>query len=690
MSFLSGRSRLLLVAITGLALLLCALGAAGGALAAPGAISGLTSLSHADAATWYSNPDPSFTWSPLVGVVGYSYALDQLPGGIPSADPVTLPAVAFAARKDITSGAQPWGVAVADINNDGNADLASANWADGSASVTLGDGHGGFSAPTNYDTGLLTNLTNSHSVAFGHVDGDSFLDLIVTSRGSGKVWVLLGNGDGTFAAPVIYDVNFATGGGAKQVVAANFDTSTARDELAIASATENGVRVFHSDASGTLQTPGVLFPAGSQPEALVAGSFNADTFLDLAVTNFDTATVSILLGDGAGGFAAPVGYAVGVQPHSVASGDFNGDGKTDLAVANYSGITVSVLLGIGDGTFQPKVDYGDQLFSVPSAVAVADFSGDGQLDLAVADWGLDDVQVLLGNGDGTFDDSGTASFALGDQPNALVTGDFNNDQSPDLVAAQSGLASDTLGVLTSIPLSASFTGIGDSVWYFHVRAVDGSLAGGPTSTRVVRIDTTAPAGSFTLNGGAATTATPAVTVGSSVSDANGIAAIRFSTDGKATWSSWGPYNATATLTLPAGNGAKTVWAQYEDPAGNVFERSASITLATPTPTPTPTPKVTLKLSGLKSGAIKLGKRVTAKGAVTPTSLAGSKVTLTVQKKKGAKWLKVKSTGRTTSAAAAYSWKYKPARKGAYRMKAAIAKTAAHTAAGTAWRSFRVR
>jgi hypothetical protein len=102
------------------------------------------------------------------------------------------------------------------------------------------------------------------------------------------------------------------------------------------------------------------------------------------------------------------------------------------------------------------------------------------------------------------------------------------------------------------------------------------------------------------------------------------------------------------------------------------------------------PKVTLKLSGLKRGAMKLGKRLTAKGKVTPTSLARSKVKLTVQKKRGSKWVTVKSTARTTSASGAYSWKYKPAKRGAYHMRAAIAKTAAHTAAKTKWRTFKVK
>ena len=103
-----------------------------------------------------------------------------------------------------------------------------------------------------------------------------------------------------------------------------------------------------------------------------------------------------------------------------------------------------------------------------------------------------------------------------------------------------------------------------------------------------------------------------------------------------------------------------------------------------------TPKVTLKLSGLTSGAMRLGRSVTAKGKVTPSSLAGSKVKLTVQKKKGARWVTLKSVTRTISASGAYSWKYKPARRGAYRMRTTIAKTAAHTAAKTKWVTFRVK
>ena len=112
---------------------------------------------------------------------------------------------------------------------------------------------------------------------------------------------------------------------------------------------------------------------------------------------------------------------------------------------------------------------------------------------------------------------------------------------------------------------------------------------------------------------------------------------------------------------------------------------------TPTPTPAPTtPTLTLKLGGLSGGALNLGKVVTATGTVTPASLAGSRVTLSVQMKKRATWVKVKTTSASISALGKYSWKYTPAKKGAYRMKTSLAKTDAYAAATTKWSAFTVK
>ena len=104
-----------------------------------------------------------------------------------------------------------------------------------------------------------------------------------------------------------------------------------------------------------------------------------------------------------------------------------------------------------------------------------------------------------------------------------------------------------------------------------------------------------------------------------------------------------------------------------------------------------TPHLTLKLSGLTFGVLNLGKRLTAKGTVNPsTSPTLWKVRLAVQRKQGGKWRKVQSIVRTASAKGAYGWTFKPKETGAYRMRATIAKTATHTAAATKWLRFRVR
>jgi photosystem II stability/assembly factor-like uncharacterized protein len=102
-----------------------------------------------------------------------------------------------------------------------------------------------------------------------------------------------------------------------------------------------------------------------------------------------------------------------------------------------------------------------------------------------------------------------------------------------------------------------------------------------------------------------------------------------------------------------------------------------------------TPKLSLKLSGLKKGALKLGKRLTASGVVTPSVLAGSKVRLVLQTKAG-KWRAVKTLMLTIKRGGACSWTYKPAKKGAYRLQVTIAKTATHGAATTKWLSFKVK
>jgi hypothetical protein len=163
--------------------------------------------------------------------------------------------------------------------------------------------------------------------------------------------------------------------------------------------------------------------------------------LDVAIACRGANTVEIFLGHGNGSFQAKVDYPTGKNPVGVKFGDFNGDGYLDLAVANNGGSSVSVLLNVGQaapGTFAAKADYTSGLG--PYGLAVADFNGDGILDIAVVNNTDETVAVLLGNGlahgDGTF--QGATPYAVGSSPVALTAADISGDGLPDILVANSG------------------------------------------------------------------------------------------------------------------------------------------------------------------------------------------------------------------------------------------------------------
>src|SRR6266404_1255042 len=186
------------------------------------------------------------------------------------------------------------------------------------------------------------------------------------------------------------------------------------------------------------------YPAGNNPQSVVAADFNRDGIPDLAVADGAlSGTVSILLGKGDGSFFAAKSYAVGSIPRSLAVGDLNGDGIADLVTANSFADTVSILVGNGDGTFQPAKNYAAG--SHPQSVAVGDFNGDGALDLAVggSNLGVGAVNILLGQGDGTFQPA--RELRVPHAVSSVAVADFNRDNIPDLVAANDNLLSVLLG-----------------------------------------------------------------------------------------------------------------------------------------------------------------------------------------------------------------------------------------------------
>jgi len=338
---------------------------------------------------------------------------------------------------------------LADFDGDGKPDVAVAA---GDVWILLSRGGGSFRTPVRIPMPSTNGAARAVSVVAADFNGDGKQDLVVGTASADGVYVFLGNGDGTFKTPVQY----TTGGEVSSIAVADFngdgklDIAACGMDVSKGSSLAANTGILLNNGNGTFQSARSLPGFGAGPHWLVAGDFNKDGKVDLAVategsTGYgygpDNGGVQVFLGLGNGSFQNPVNYPAGINPNFITAADVNGDGAPDLIVATTAPsftYNVDVLLGKGNGTFGStasfSTDYG------PAWIAVADLNGDGKPDLAIAHCcGETDTTFMFGNGDGTFQPD--VHLAASVSPITLQVADLNGDGKPDLVIGLGGFGS---------------------------------------------------------------------------------------------------------------------------------------------------------------------------------------------------------------------------------------------------------
>ncbi|HTF87764.1 MAG TPA: VCBS repeat-containing protein [Planctomycetota bacterium] len=297
----------------------------------------------------------------------------------------------FRESEELDAGASASGLAVGDFNEDGGLDLAVCHHDTDELRLFFGKGAGTFQPPKSIHVAVVK--PHAHKVSSVDVNGDGHLDLLLPQADDNQLWVLLGDGKGGFAARE--QSPFTTGNHPYGVASADFDAD-GKPDFATPNWYGKTVSVFMGGERGVLRQSSKSPLTGfTAPTAIAAAELNGDGKIDLAVGNDDSSKVQILVGDGAGGFAALAELQGPEDCFAPILNDLTGDGRIDvIATASNEARTFSYWINLGEGRFSPA--HSLPCSALASTICVSDLNGDGLMDLAVGSWGVASTYIWYG------------------------------------------------------------------------------------------------------------------------------------------------------------------------------------------------------------------------------------------------------------------------------------------------------
>lgn len=338
----------------------------------------------------------------------------------------------------LAAGTHPTMVTIADVNKDGSSDILVANAGSGNVSVYLGDGKSRFvqASGSPFPAGPEPN-----DITTADFNGDGNPDVAIPNHGTKSAAVLLGNGKGQFAfasgSPFAVDDRPHPHG----IAVADFNGDK-KPDIAIDSWGESKVLVMFGKGDGTFQTPGVKFDVGQMPyQRLRTGDLDDDGNPDIITSDFEASSVSVLFGNGRGGFTRK-DFPVPPDPFGVAIADFNGDRNLDIAVAHFSGQGtdpskngLSVLFGDGKGSFTLAKGSPFPTGHYPGTLGVGDLNGDGIADIVLPNSVDGTLTIYLGGRNG-ITPAAYSPVRIGHSPRGVAIADLNHDGKGDIVISE--------------------------------------------------------------------------------------------------------------------------------------------------------------------------------------------------------------------------------------------------------------